>query len=103
MDFEGACIEQLTLVDYNVPSSKCAFEIIPKTSHSQNKMGIMASITRKNASENRVVQSIIECLSVVEGSQYAALINTMAQRSEKVIKKQRYSILVIRVTDDLGQ
>ncbi|PHQ72680.1 MAG: phospholipase [Shewanella sp.] len=102
MGFEGDCVSRLTLAEYKVPLQQCAFEIIPRASHSQGVMGIMASVTRKNASKKRVVSSILDCLSVGNSSQYADVSQAMVLRTDKVKKKQRYSMLVVRVTDDLG-
>lgn len=100
--FEGDCVSRLTQVEYKVPLQECAFEIIPRASHSQSVMGIMASVTRKNASNKRVVASILECLSVGNSSQYAAVSQAMVLRTDKAKRKQRHSMLVVRVTDDLG-
>ncbi|BAJ03928.1 esterase/lipase family protein [Shewanella violacea] len=102
MGFEGDCVSRLTLDDYQVPLQECAFEIIPKASHSQDTMGIMASVTRKNASKKRVVSSILDCLSVGNNSQYADASKAMKLRTDKVKKKRRHSMLVVRVSDDLG-
>lgn len=102
MGVEGDCVSRLTLAEHKVPVQKCAFEIISRASHSQNIMGIMASVTRKNASKKRAVSSILECLSVGNSSQYAAVSKAMVLRTDKVKKKQRHSILVVRVTDELG-
>ena len=101
-DFENRCVKRLTLVDKKQSLQQFGFEIIPNGSHSGTTMGIMGSVKGKNANRKPVVSGILECLSVTNRSQYTHVLEAMRVRSDKVKKKRRYSMLVIRVSDDLG-
>ncbi len=100
--FNGECVSQLVAQGGIQTAMPCAFEIIPRASHSQSKMGIMNSVTKSNAAKKPVVSSILQCLSVSSPSEYQQASKSMAERSDKAKRKNRYSMLVVRVTDDQG-
>ncbi|WP_076412307.1 triacylglycerol lipase [Shewanella sp. UCD-KL12] len=100
--FNGECVSQLAMKAGIQTATPCAFEIIPRASHSQSKMGIMNSVTKRNASRKPVVSAILQCLSVDSVSDYEQVSKLMAQRSNMVKRKASYNMLVVRVTDDHG-
>ncbi|MBT1445383.1 alpha/beta hydrolase [Shewanella sp. JM162201] len=78
----------------------CAFEVLPKASHSGSKLGIMASVSSRTKEPQTVVSSILACLKVATPTDYEAEMAAMAGRSKQ--RGARYCQLVIRVWDDEG-
>jgi hypothetical protein len=100
--FDKQCTSQFKLEAIRFPQEKCAFEIIPKASHSNKKMGIINSITLGNAANKLLVQRIFSCLAVTRLAEYQQVSLLMSQTMAGRQRKSRYSMLVVRVRDDLG-
>lgn len=85
------------------PIQSCALEIIPRTSHSGKKMGIMRSVTKRYAQKRPVWQPLIDALSVNSAEEYDALVATMSERTEQNQSGHKYSMVIFRVFDDHGK
>nr|WP_275974397.1 alpha/beta hydrolase [Shewanella pneumatophori] len=101
--FDARCVVKLSQSQYVTPQHKVAFEVIKKASHSGKEQGIMTSVTAKNTKSKPQVQRILQCLNTRNAEQYRQLSTLMATASESGHRKQfRGSMLVVRVSDDLG-
>jgi len=83
-------------------SPRCAFEIIPNTSHSGENMGIMKSVNAKTG-KNIVVNPIIDALQVKTTAEYQDLTQAMDNRTnrlQKGNKSVRGVMLVFSIFDD---
>ena len=81
--------------------------IIPGASHTGEKMGIMFSVTKENASDKPVVKNILDCLQVNDAARYAAIYDSMEKLSKETQDKDdktkdRYSMVFFRLRDDRG-
>lgn len=84
-------------------SPDVALAIVDKTSHSGEKMGIMNSVRKKNYTNKKIVQYIIDCLKVENATEYRKLITSMSSVTLKTQgKADRYSMLIINLMDDRG-
>ena len=84
------------------PLQPCAMEVIPDASHTGKKIGIMLSVTKRNADKKPVVQSILDCLQVDSVDGYTKLTKAMVKRTKDAQKRHKYSMLVVQVSDDQG-
>lgn len=100
--FDGECAQLFQLEDIKVPQQSCAFEVIPKASHSNKKLGILNSISQRNAAKKLVVQRILSCLTVNSVSEYQDLSQLISHSLLSRENNIRYSMLVVRVCDSLG-
>ena len=101
--FDSQCVVKLKQTQCITPQHDVAFEVIKRASHSGNSKGIMASVTSRNAKQKPVVQRILQCLNtqtIVQYQHLSALMNAASDSSHR--KKFRGSMLIVRVTDDLG-
>ena len=100
--FDGECAETLALTELTQAVEPCVLGIVPRASHSNRKMGIMNSVTQRNAANKPVVADILDCLRVKDRQGYRKLRQQMALKSEASRKPPRYCMLVVRVFDNLG-
>ena len=100
--FDGECAHLFKLDEIKIPQQSCAFEVIPKASHSNKRLGIINSVTQRNAANKLVVQRILSCLEVSSISEYQQLSLLMFQTLSSRRGNARYSMLVVRVCDNLG-
>lgn len=100
--FDGECTETLVLTELTQAVEPCVLGIVPRASHSNRKMGIMNSVTQRNAANKPVVADILDCLGVADRENYRQLREQMAVASEASRKPPRYCMLVVRVFDNLG-
>ena len=84
------------------PPQRCALEILPDTSHSGKNKGIMRSVTKRNFHNRQVVKSIIDSLKVNSARGYEELTGNMLVRTAKVQYRDKYTMIVFRVSDDHG-
>lgn len=93
-----------------------SFRIIPGASHSGSKIGIMRSVTEKNALQKPVVGQIIGALKINSGDDYAehahdsAAWNRLVQETDGPKRRDgtpgpatRYFMFVFRLGDDQGR
>jgi hypothetical protein len=83
-------------------SQPCALEVIPKASHSGEKMGIMRSVKSTDNIESPVVRAVIDSLQVSDADEYAILSQEMELRTGETQSTNKYAMVVVRVTDDQG-
>ncbi len=81
------------------------FCIVAKASHSGAKIGIMKSVTPKNAIKKSVVNHIVQCLGVQNRDQFKSISDSFKIITENVQMtdrkcKDQYAMLVFRITDD---
>lgn len=88
------------------------FGVIPAASHSGGDIGIMRSVTPKNAGSKPVVAEIVKCLSVATRADYAARVQaldalTVATQTANAVqyegKVRRFVMFIFRVRDDRGR
>ncbi|MGE6650449.1 esterase/lipase family protein [Shewanella colwelliana] len=101
MSFDGQCAQLLQLTEQKSSLSQYVFDVIPKASHSNKKMGILNAITRRNAHNKPVVQRILASLSVDSTSDYHDVRKQFVDSSQRK-GMGRYCMVVVRVCDDLG-
>jgi hypothetical protein len=106
-------------LDFSKRRQECAFGILPGRSHSGDDMGIIRSVTMKNADRHPAAQWVLRCLQVTSAAEYDALsdkledLTAKTQKDERVeLEKKlfgtkkyitsRYSMLVFRMVDDRG-
>lgn len=101
-------------------SAPCAFKIVPGVSHSGSDMGILGSV-RNDGKPHPTVDSVLRCLGVKTGADYAALRqafaaeNTVHQQLSRrmevekipVLPDRRYfhdphAMVIFRLLDDTG-
>ncbi|MGI2900602.1 alpha/beta hydrolase [Shewanella algae] len=99
--FDGACVAKLAPESF-IQAPVSGFGIIPKASHSKEKMGIMRSVSRRNAANKPVVQSILNWLKVDSVEAYRRACQELTRQTQSRTTKKRYTMLVIRVWDDTG-
>jgi hypothetical protein len=99
--FDGLCVDSLQ-VHRLAAAPECAFEVIPRAAHSQEKLGIMNSVRLNNYRRKPVVDRILACLAIDNGAAYGSLCEEMRARTDQVQRKDKYACLVVRVRDDLG-
>lgn len=80
-----------------------AFEVLPKTSHSGKRYGIMSSITRRNYTNKPLLKRIQQILQVDSFNQYIQLTQAMLKSGDEQSRSQGYAMLVLRVWDDKQQ
>jgi len=85
-----------------VVSQPCALEVIPKASHSGEKMGIMRSVKAANLSNPPVVEAILDSLEVSDADEYTILSKEMELRTGETQSGNKYAMVVVRVIDDQG-
>ncbi len=89
--------------DSLLSSPESALGIIPNASHSGKKKGIMRSVSKRNAGNKPVVQSIIQALQIDSESGYHDYIEQMKILSNKTQgKRNRYTMFVFNIHDDRG-
>ncbi len=112
--FEGADSNYVLKV---VPRQKSRppatpFGVIPKASHSGNKIGIMRSVTPNNASTKPVVSEIVKCLAVRNVADYENRIAdldtlTASTQTDNAAQHggtpQRFVMFIFRVRDNEGR
>ncbi len=81
--------------------------IIPKTSHTGKKYGIMYSVNKKNAEKKHIVKNILDCLQVKDTTQYSSVHGQFKTLSEETQNgdnetNDRYSMIFFRLHDDKG-
>lgn len=97
-----------------------ALGVLPGRAHAGKSIGIIRSITKRNAAEHPTAQWVLRCLGVRDAAGYAALsrdletLTATTQDAERVQKEDRFllprtfitprfSMLIFRVVDDRGQ
>jgi len=90
-------------LQFSPPTPFC---VLPNTSHSGKKMGIMRSITRENFTEKPVINKILECLQVENIQQYKT-VETNMKNYTTIIQEQsaevdRYGIIMFNIHDNQG-
>ncbi|MDR8526160.1 esterase/lipase family protein [Shewanella fidelis] len=101
--FDSQCVVKLKQIQCITPQHDVAFEVINRASHSGKSKGIMASVTTGNAKQKPVVQRILQCLDIRTTAQYQQLSAQMSAANDSGQRKRfRGSMLVVRVSDDLG-
>ncbi len=81
---------------------ECAFEILPKTSHTGRRFGIMESVTRRHRTKP-VIHAIIEALQVNSHREYEQTSAKMQRRGQQVQKNRyRYVMFIFSVKDSFG-
>jgi hypothetical protein len=85
-----------------VASQPCALEVVPKASHSGEKMGIMRSVKAADNIESPVVRAITDSLQVSDADEYMILSQEMENRTDVTQSGNKYAMVVVRVTDDQG-
>ncbi|MCF6268861.1 MAG: hypothetical protein L3J41_04050 [Melioribacteraceae bacterium] len=88
--------------DIKIPLQRCALEVIPKASHSGEAKGIMRSVTKRNSKNKPIVKSVLESLQVNNTQDYEVLVNKMQMRMAKVQYQSKYTMIVVRVSDNQG-
>lgn len=83
-------------------SPVCPLEVLSDTSHSGKKKGIMYSVTNRSPKTRPVIRAILECIQVNSKTGYDQLTQTMAKRTADIQSKDKYVMLVFRVSDDQG-
>lgn len=102
IDGETIAAFPLTMQEEIKKSKQCAFEVIPKASHTGNTYGIMSSVKRKRVLKP-VVTSIVNSLLVNSSQDYSQIIESMIQRSSDAQKKtNKYVMFVFNVKDNYG-
>lgn len=106
-------------VDFSKRRLRCAFGVLPGLAHSGEKIGIIRSVTMKNAAQHPTVKWVLRCLAVASAADYEKLADDLdqltidTQKSERVeLQKKffgtkryytsRYAMLVFRLIDDRG-
>ncbi len=84
-------------------SPPCAFEVLPKCSHSGEKMGIMRSVGADDDTGRPVVRAVLDALAVRTADDYAILTQEMRNRTALVQTRSTYAQVVVRVSDDQGR
>ncbi len=84
------------------PGRPCALQIIPRACHTGKSMGIMFSVSKRNAKSKPVVPAIIDSLRVNNDDEYRALTRQMARQNKQTRKGRSYSMVVVRILDDQG-
>jgi hypothetical protein len=99
---------------------RTAFGILPGLSHSGEEMGIIRSVTPRNAPQHATARWVKRCLEVASAEDYFSLCDELdeltkaTQKAERVEEEKkffgtkkyltsRYSMLVFRFLDDRGQ
>lgn len=100
--YNGQFEQRFTLQQLKQPQQECAFEVLPRASHSHKKMGILNSVTRRNADKKPVVQRILACLSVTNSHDYRQLSAQMSHASASQRTGSPCCMLVLRISDHLG-
>lgn len=108
------------VLDAEHVTPKTGFGILPGLSHSGSDMGILRSVTPTGPKNHPTVKWTLRCLGVTSAQEYTELCQDLdeltaetqeAERVEKVKKallfertfrKDRYCMLVIRLSDDRG-
>ena len=92
------------------PNYTSAFEILPNTCHSQDRKGIMASVTKGNYARKQVFNSIIECLCVDSVADYKQVASNMTQRTHQLqsatknsSRSPQHCMIIFRVVDTKGK
>ncbi len=75
--------------------------VVPKTSHTGDKMGMMGSISSPN-SQRAQIKEILKCLTVGNATQYQQRGEEMASLTKNTQSGSRYMMLVFSVFDDQG-
>ncbi len=86
-------------------SHPCPFLVVPKASHSGDKMGIMKSPTKRTAEKKPVVAAILDALSITNKKAYQDLQKTWSDSTKALQsegKGKRFFQLIINVKDDEG-
>jgi hypothetical protein len=100
-------LQAITLRNPRPP--KTPFGVIPKASHSGEKIGIMRSVTPDNAAQKPVVAEIVKCLQVNTWNDYIARISdlsalTVATQNANAVqydnKVRRFVMFIFRVRDN---
>ena len=89
------------------------FMVVPAASHSGERIGIMRSVTPKNAPAKPVVEQILRCLKVRSASDYQRLVDDFADLTDRSQQAnatalykgvlRRFVMLVFRIRDDEGR
>ena len=106
-DEEGKpVVANLLKIEGDITGSKtCPLMVVPKASHTGDRMGIMKSPTLSNASNKPVVAAILEALSTKTKTAYQKLQKEWAQKTienQGSGKGKRFFQLIIHVKDDEG-
>ncbi|MCZ4338269.1 esterase/lipase family protein [Shewanella colwelliana] len=101
ISFDGQCAQLLQLTEQKSSLSQYVFDVIPKASHSNKKMGILNAVTRRNAQNKPVVQRILASLLVESVSDYKVLRQRLVDNAQRQ-DNNRYCMMVVRICDDLG-
>lgn len=94
------------VVETNERSPRVPLGIVPDAAHSGKQIGIMRSVTRKNAAEKPVVDWILRCLKVDGEAAYAALGDELEELSQGVQAREgvaRCAMVIFHIVDDQGQ
>ncbi len=85
-------------------SVKTCLGVLPGTSHSGTKYGIMASVKSAGSAHKPVVAEIIRCLKVNSTTSYDQAATDLAALTQATQKNDHtYSMIVFQVTDDRGE
>ncbi len=77
--------------------------IFKNYSHSGKKMGIMQSITTRNANDEQIVEQILKCLKVKTQKNYRTRIKELEELSESEQSGiDKYGMLILDIHDDEG-
>jgi hypothetical protein len=84
------------------------FGVVPKASHSGSKIGIMRSVTPKNAAQKPVLAEIVRCLKVETQDDYANCLAafdqlTAATQEANNGSSRRFVMFIFRIRDDSGR
>lgn len=95
---------RLTIINSSLKSSpQTPFGVLPGTSHSGKKMGIMYSVKHDNVQNKPVVKLILECLKVKNALGYNAVAKSFSALTKFTQGKgSRFSMLVFCIEDDRG-
>lgn len=92
-----------------VPKNRVALGVFDNYSHSGEKMGIMRSVVKKSARDERIVDEILRCLAVKTADDYKSRESELSElTASEQLKgekkgKGRYAMLVLNIHDENGQ
>lgn len=78
------------------------FALLPKTAHSGETIGIMRSVTKRNAARHPTVAPVLQCLNCETVADQAALAVAFAGDVDTNRKSRAHCMVVISVRDDTG-